>query len=141
MIYAVTYNIRDIVGPAGYVSENKDEVLAHAVEIAAIALDQMDDAVPLSDWYDLKGDNADPRNTLHATGVDEHRYAIQQISDHLKSENSGFIDLWEYADVFSLIEEHNVETWCSDRLKKAIVECRRNISSLLQTIAEEWSGS
>jgi hypothetical protein len=141
MIYAVTYKLSDLIGPAGYVSENKDEVLAHAVEIAAIALDQMDDAVALSDWYDLKGGNADPRNLLSAASEGERRNTIQQISDHLKSENSGFIDLWEYADVFSLIEEHDVETWCSDRLRKVIFECRKNVSSLLQLIAEEWSGS
>jgi hypothetical protein len=123
----------------GYVSENNDEVLEHAVEIAAIALDQMDDAVAPSNWHDLKGDIADPRNILHATSIDERRNAIRQISDHLKSDNSGFIDLWEYADVLSLIEEHDIESWCSDRLKKAIVECRRNVSSLIHLIAEEWS--
>jgi hypothetical protein len=39
MIYAVTYKLSGLIGPEGYVSENKDEVLAHAVEIAAIALD------------------------------------------------------------------------------------------------------
>jgi hypothetical protein len=109
-------------------------VLALAADIAALALDQMGDAVGLSDWYDLDGNEADPRKLLLTPNADELVNAIEQISDHMKGDKSGYIDLWKYSDVFALIEEQSVEDWSSKRLKNTILECRTNTANLLRLI-------
>jgi hypothetical protein len=138
MIYLIMSELEGICSLSGYVDEDKDAVVAHAVEMAKLALDYLDDAVTFSEWYDLSSAEADPRVLLKSRNEKERLNIISQISDNLKGDNRGCLDFYEFPDVFALIAHHEVETWCSDELRRAIDDCRRSFAGLVRLLNEEW---
>jgi hypothetical protein len=109
-----------------------------AKSMAETALDQMDDAVSVVEWYDLDGNETDPRKLLQSNDLDEVANIISQISDAMKSQRAGYLDLWEYGDVFRLIEEHEVTTWCSEALKDQIAQVQKVYFALVRNLSDEW---
>ena len=103
MLYAVTYHIEGICGPGGSVDTSRDEILWFAKSMAEITLDQMDDAVSVVEWFDLDGNETDPRKLLQSNDLDEVANIISQISDAMMSQRAGYLDLWKYSDIFQLI--------------------------------------
>jgi hypothetical protein len=138
MLYAVTYQIEGICGPGGSVDTSRDEIMRFAKSMAEIALHQMDDAVSVVEWYDLDGNETDPRKLLQSNDLDEVANIISQISDAMKSQRAGYLDLWEYGDIFRLIEEHEVTTWCSEALKDQIAQVQKVYFALVRNLSDEW---
>ena len=138
MLHAVTFKIEGICGPAGYVDTSRDKVIRHAKSIAEVALDQMGDGVSFHEWFDLEGNEAEPFNLLQSADLIEVENIVVQISDAMKGEGSGCIDVHEYSDLFQLIEDQNFDSWCSASLKDRITEVKRAYFSLIQAISDEW---
>lgn len=137
MIYAMTYEIEGICG--GSVNTSQMEIINFAKSMAETALDQLDDAISLGEWFDLSGNETEPMKSLLSGDIDEIQDMIGQISDRLKAKKMGFIDLWEYQDIFQLIEYHDVTSWCSKSLKDHIATARKANCGLVQEFANEWS--
>jgi len=138
MLYAITYEIEGICGPGGYVSATRNEALTFAREMAEVALGQLGDGVSCVDWFDFNGEADDPRGILSSNDLDEVAYAVEQINDAMQSQNIGYIGLLEYQDLFHFIEDQNVVSWCSKKLKDRIVSMRNYYSCLTRDIASEW---
>lgn len=140
MLYAVTYEISGIVGPAGFIDTDRDEVVRFAKSIAEVSLDCLGDRVTVHEWYDLEGEEVrDLRSLLKSGDEKEVLDIIGQISDHMKGQKEGNIDIWEYKDIFELVDEHNVMSWCSKSLNKEIARIRKEYFSLIREISDEWS--
>lgn len=105
MIFAVTYNIESSTGPGGYIDTSRDEVIKFAKSMAEVALDDMDDLVSSSEWFDLDENEREPRNLLQSNNLEEVKNIIEQIGDVMKVKGFGYIDFWEYGDIFELIKE------------------------------------
>lgn len=138
MLYVVTYEIEGICGPGGSVNTSRDEIIRFAKSMAEIALDQMGDDVSFGEWFDLDGNETDPQKLLQSNDLDEVTNIISQISDAMKSQRAGYLDLWEYSDVFQLIEEHEVIAWCSAALKDQITQVRKAYFALVRDLSDEW---
>ena len=139
MLYAVTYELVGISGPGGSVARSEEEVVRFAQSLAEVALDQLGDAVPFADWYDLEGNDAKPRALLLSSDMEEVRNVITQISDQMKAQGQGYIDFWEYSDIFELVCDQQVELWCTSSLKKRIAEIRKEYYSIVHEISDEWA--
>jgi hypothetical protein len=138
MIYAISCELSGILRPGGIVDISKDEVVTFAKSTAEIALDQLGEWVPASEWFNLDGEETDPRTVLESGNQEEILYIIVQISDEMKHKNVGYIDYWEYQDIFELIKEHGVMSWCSEPLKNKIIKAKKEYHSVIQSISEEW---
>ncbi len=141
MLYVVTYNIEGIYGPGGYVDTSRDEVIRFAKSLAELALDQMDDAVSIHEWFDVNGNEEQPRHLLRSNKVEEVKHIIEQISDTMKSEDLGYVDFWEYGDIFKLIEDQQFTSWCSESLKDQITQVKKAYFALVNHLADEWEGT
>ena len=138
MIYAVTYEIVGITGQEGAVDVSRERILEFAKNMAQVALDHLGDSVNFVDWYDLNGDEIETNALLTSADADELTDSISQISDELKCQREGWIDLWEYSDLFELVKEHYVEEWCSQQMKQRIADVRREYYGLVYDLSEEW---
>ncbi|PKL41996.1 MAG: hypothetical protein CVV41_16225 [Candidatus Riflebacteria bacterium HGW-Riflebacteria-1] len=138
MIYAMTYEINGICGPAGLLDQAREKVIQFAASMARIALDQLGDAVGLIEWQNLSGEEVDPRKQLESQDIEEVVNILEQRSDCLKEQSAGYIDLWEYSNVFDLIAEQGVESWCSSELKDQIAVARKAYFAVVNDIANEW---
>jgi len=138
MLYAVTYEIEAVWGPGGFVATTREDVVGVAKSIAEIALDQLDDAVNAIDWFDLEGNDADARVLLQSEHIEELVNVISQISEEIMIDESGYICLWEYSDLFELVDGHNVKSWCTESLKMEITRVRKEYFSLVDKISDEW---
>ena len=56
----------------------------------------------------------------------------------MKVERWGYIDLWEYNDIFQLVEDQHVMSWCSESLKNEIIQLKKTYFALLHSISDEW---
>ena len=139
MLHVVTCEIDGIYGPCGHVFNSRQEALAFAKAIAETALDQLCDAVPLGEWYDLAGEEVDPYQALKSDDPDLVGDMIGQISDAMKADRSGYVDLADFDDIFELLVGHDVASWCSNSLKVRIAELHRAYSSLLDDLEKEWA--
>ena len=140
MLYAVTYNIESSYGPGGYVDTSRDEVIKVAKSMAEVALDQMDDGVSFHEWFDLDGNEEEPRNLLQSDILEEVKNIIEQIGDAMKGGKDGYIDFWEYSDIFELIKEQEVTSWCSESLKDQIAQVKKAYCALVNHLSDEWGG-
>ena len=138
MIYAISYELSGISGPGGIVDISKDDVVTFAKSMAKTALDQLGDRVFASEWFSLDGEGTDPITVLESGNQEEILNIIVQISDEMKINNEGYIDYWEYQDIFELIKEHGVMSWCSETLKNKIIKAKKEYHSVIQSISEEW---
>jgi hypothetical protein len=141
MLYAVTYEIKGISGPAGSLDTNRGEIIEFAKSMAEVALDQMGDDIFSYDWYDLEENEADPRKLLRSSDINQVANAISQVSEFMKTEQLGYIDFWEYGDIFQLIEEQEVRSWCSISLQNQIELVKKAYFALVRGISDEWAGS
>jgi hypothetical protein len=138
MLYAVTYELEGIQGPGGYVSRSRSEVLGFAKGIAEVVLDQLGDAVSIEEWYDLNGEEANPRILLQSDDPDQVTDVISQISDAMKAERSGYLDLKEYTNLFELADAEGVESWCSSTLRARLHELRKGYWAVVDELSAEW---
>lgn len=138
MLYAVIYEIEGITLPSGYVNTSRDEVIRVAKSIAEMALDQMGDAISLYDWYDSDGNEAEPFKLLQSANLEEVKNIVIQISDDMKGERSGYIDFLEYSDIFELIKEQEVTSWCSASLKEEITQVKKAYFALVHHLSDDW---
>jgi hypothetical protein len=139
MIYALTFEFKGFVDPGGSASSSQDEIIKYARSMAEIALDHFEDALSFDEWCDLNQDPVDPRELLKSDDPDELKNIISQISDALKADRHGYIDLWEYNDLFELIKDHEVPSWCDEPLKSEIATVRKDYFTLMHHISDEWS--
>ncbi len=139
MLYTCYFEIDGIVGPSGYVSDSRDEIVEAAKGMGEIALDQMDDATSTYEWYDLSGNAADPRTLLDSDDSDEVLNVVAQISDTLKPRGDGFIDVAEFNDIFELLEWHRVSSWCSAELRDQIKALGTARAEVLHRLSDEWA--
>ena len=138
MIYAISYELSGISGPSGIVDISKDEVITFAKSTAESALDQLGEWVLVSEWFNLDGEKANPRTVLESGNQEEILNIIVQISYEMKQKKKGYIDYWEYQDIFELIKEHDVMSWCSKPLNNKIIKAKKEYHSVIQSISEEW---
>ncbi len=138
MLYAITYEIEGISGPGGAIKTSQKDIVDLAKPMAETALYQLDDAVSLGEWYNLEGEDTDPRKILYLDDIDEVINIIGQISDAMKADKVGYIDLHEYEDIFQLIEDQDVTSWCSSSLKDSIAKVRKDYFGLVHELSDEW---
>ncbi len=138
MLYAVTYKLEGIFGPGGYADTTLDGVIKVAKSMAEIVLDQMDDGVYLHEWFGLDGNENEPRNLLQSDSLEELKNIIQQIGNAMNEGKDGYIDFWEYSDIFELIKEQEVTSWCSESLKDRIARVKKAYFALVNHLSDEW---
>lgn len=138
VLHLVTFNLEGIVGPGGFISETREGVVSFAVPLAETALNQLGDKVNALEWYDLSGSEQNPRELLTFGDHEEAAKVIGQISDYLKADTSGYIDLWAYSSFFDLVREHDVERWCSTNVKLAIKTAREAYAEAIESLSRDW---
>lgn len=138
MLYAITFEINSIFSPGGSVKTTRAEIIGFAKSMAKLALDQLGDAVSFVEWFDLNGEETSPHKSLQSGDIDEIENIIGQISDTMQVHNLGYIGLWEYEDIFHLIEDQDVISWCSTSLKDRIATARKAYFGLVHELANEW---
>ena len=140
MLYAVTYEIVGIMGPGGALDTSHERIVDFATGVAEVALDHLGDSANFVEWADLSDEVLKPAALLSSDDPVELIHEINQISDELKSQREGYIGFWEYQDIFELIREHDVESWCTQPLKRRIADIRRSYHRLISDLSDEWTG-
>lgn len=138
MLHSVTYRLDGIYGPGGYVSADRADAIEYAVSLANVALDQLGDYVSVTEWFDCSGNEVNPRDLLGTTDLDEVANMVGQISDTLKGQDMGHLDLLTYDDLFELLAAHHVTEWCSPGLREKISAARTACHDVVVALAEEW---
>jgi len=77
-------------------------------------------------------------SALNSERTDEVIYYIKDMGERMLLNGLGYIQLFEYNDIFSFIEAQDVESWCSESLKKKIKSFNNIHSSLISDISQEW---
>lgn len=138
MIYVVTYNLESVLGPGGFMSESRDEVMTCAVTWARQGLASLDDYVNLAEWY---GDDGEPIEGSALWTADDTVIVslLDQISDAMRTERHGYVDVFEYPDLFEAVKSHDVEAWASDEALQSIRDARKAYLRAISIVADEWA--
>ena len=140
MIYCVVYENQGVSGPCGNIFLSREEAVVFAKDIAKSMFEKFGDPGAMCEWVNSGGDKIDPFNLQAATEVEEMECFIEQVSDVMKTECEGFVDIFEYEDFFQLCQNQNVEQWCSDKLKEKIRTIRKEYFGLIDQVSCEWCG-
>ncbi len=137
MLYVLTYEFVGILSQSGFVNESYEDAIKFAKSMAKIGLDQIDDHNSY-DWFNLSGDEIESEELLLSDDFEEIKNHISQINDSLISNKLGYIDFLEYQDIFEVIKDQNVESWCSPTIKKEISILRKKYNDLIYNLSKEW---
>ena len=138
MIYSLCYSLDGIYGPGGGIYRKRREAVACAVDLSKTALDTLADWVHDADWFDASGDLTDASSLFATEGEDELANAISQVSDAMKGQGIGFIDIVAHDNLFALIDHHHMDTWLSAQLCTRIKDVKSAYDTLESDISDEW---
>jgi len=147
MLHSVIFNLEGVFGPCGDVSSNRSEILDQAVTFARVAADSLGDQLSaLDEELESIAENndggVDPsrsvRDLLDSAHSEDRERAVSMISDLLKSQSMGYLDLASHDDLFTLVEDHDLMSWVSPALKARIELARKQNAQLVQEISTEW---
>lgn len=139
MLYVFVYKIDGIIGPGGTVDTTRGPVVRDAITRSIVALDQLDDAVGVHEWFNLAGEEVDPYSVLRSDDEEEILEVVSQINDLLQAQGLGYLGFDEFDTLSDLIEHHCVLEWCSESLKVELVDLRRRYAALVSALSEEWA--
>lgn len=141
MIYSLHFSLDGVFGPGGAINERRGELVAQAVDIARAAVDVLGDWVADAEWFDASGNESDVLSIFDTEDEDELIAAVAQISDAMKAQRIGFIDLAEHDDLFALIDHHSMVEWVSKAMRDRILKVKRAYRALEGDLSDEWSAA
>jgi len=139
MLYVVTYNIKGIYGPGGTLLRLGMKLSELPGRWRKWLWTKWMTPYPFMSGSILM-EMKDNRESSSVNNLEEVKHIIGQISDTMKSEDFGYIDFWEYGDVFELIEGQQVSSWCSEALENQIAQAKKSYFALLNQLSYEWEG-
>jgi uncharacterized protein YfkK (UPF0435 family) len=137
MIYAVSYEIDGLLNPGGLISTSQADVIDRCKSLVENSLSIFGDVLD-GEWLDLDEQPANPTVIFQIGSIEEKLNILSQVSDEMKSQKYGYIDYWEYSDIFDLIKDQNTLAWCSDSMKDRIKLLRKEYFDLLVDLSDEW---
>ena len=139
MIYSLSFDIEGVYGPGGYAGESLPEVIGFATPLAVVALDHLGDGVSEMGWFNVAGEEANPRELLEQDEPRQVAHVVSQISDALKCRDMGHIDISTHETLLDLVEDQDVLSWCSGTLRNRIELLKIEQASLLTALVSEWA--
>src|SRR5262245_37459833 len=117
MIHSLHFLLDGVAGPGGAIDERRGELVAFAVDLARTAVGMLGDWVNDADWFDASGEQSDIHALLASEDEGELVDVVSQVSDAMKGQGMGFIDLEQHDDLFALIDCHYMVEWVSPAVR------------------------
>ncbi|WP_286235598.1 hypothetical protein [Thalassotalea sediminis] len=133
-----TFQILGVCDNAGFVYKSFHEAVMGILPFAETALDHIYEYATANDWFDLDGNSIEAFELLSVKSDLELAHRYRQLDDLMKVNGVGFIQLFEYENVFELIKDQNIEQWCSEKLKCEILELKKSEGRFLYNLEQEW---
>ena len=141
MLYSLHYYLDGISGEGGAIDTNRAAIVDHAASLAKVAVDMLGDWVTVLEWYDAKGEPTDVESLFKTNDEDELEHAVSEVSEAMKGQRLGYIDIHEHDDLFALIKHHRVAEWVQEPLRERIAATKRAYFHLMTDISDEWDAT
>lgn len=146
MLHSLTYSLEGVYGPSGTIYNDKADLVRHAGQVAKVGADILGDILSAVDSEQddegcVDSESINVLNLLNSDDETEQEEAISRISDLLKINQMGYIDLHTHDDLFALIEYHDVIEWISPQLRTRIKKIQNLYGALAADISDQWSAA
>jgi hypothetical protein len=98
MLHSLYFSIDGVLGPGGSIDARRSEILKQAVSLAKTGLELLGDWANDADWFDGAGLPVDAWSLFETEDEDELQDAVSQVSDAMKTQGTGFIDVKQHGD-------------------------------------------